>query len=230
MWERLRASGGNVDVLDTDSFTDSERAVGRLVMPALSDLENAKQTIEALSARTRALTVALDVIPVAAIVIDADGRFILSNANAQQLLGGVAIPESLLAAARTVTRTEDPVDSVRVVLANGRPARLVGAELDASDASAPHVVFVVSEDGQSGSIDPRLLMARLQLTPMQARVVSLVSSGLANREVAERLGLSTETVRKHLATAYARTGVRNRAAIVALAYDVRFGGTSPVSN
>jgi DNA-binding CsgD family transcriptional regulator len=220
MWERLRASGGKAEVLDTDSFTESERAVGRLVLPALTDLTDARQTIADLSGQAHALAVALDFLPVGAIVVADDGTFVTSNAQARQLFGGVALPATTLAAARRAMQSGEPVS---VALGDSRSGRLVVAEVE----SEPHVLFVISDQQPANSVDARVLVNRLHLTPMQARVVSLVSLGLSNREVAERLSIATETVRKHLASSYAKTGVNNRAAIVALAYDARFGGTSP---
>jgi DNA-binding CsgD family transcriptional regulator len=92
----------------------------------------------------------------------------------------------------------------------------------------PGVVFLVAPDAEP-SVDPTELSQRLRLTPMQARVVALVARGLSNREVSERLGLSVETVRKHLAAAYQKTGVMNRAAVVALAYGARFGARPPAT-
>lgn len=231
MWDRLRAAGGRAEVLDTDSFTESERAVGRLVLPALNDLETARHEIEHLSARTKGLNVALDLLPVAAIVFDDGGRYITSNAQARRLLGGAAIPHVMCDAVGRMLRASDGPDSVRITLQGGQRTRLVLAEVTpGSDAGGVHVVFIVSEDQPAASVDPHILVTRLQLTRMQAQVVSLVSIGLSNREVGDRLGISTETVRKHLATAYARTGVSNRAAIVALAYDARFGGASSGSH
>lgn len=228
MWERLRASGGRREVLDTDSFTDSERAVGRLVLPLIEDLEEARKLISELSVRTHALAVALDLLPVAAIVIDSKGRFVASNAQAHELFGGKGIDESVVEGCRRVARGE--AEAVRVRLGGSGSARLVLAAIDAdAETAEASVIFVAPEEQPASAIDPRLLMNRLQLTRMQARVVSQVSMGLSNREVAARLGLSVETVRKHLATAYARTGVNTRARIVALAYDVRFGGSSPLS-
>lgn len=229
MWERLRASGARAEVLDTDSFTESERAVGRLVLPALSDLEDARQEIEQLSAKTKGLNVALDLLPVAAIVFDITGRYVTSNARARRLMGGTAIPQTMCDAVGRMLRASDRIDSVSVYLPGKQPARLVLAEVDQTSEVGVHVVFITVDDDPDGAVDPHVLVSRLQLTPMQARVVSLVAIGLSNREVAERLGISIETVRKHLATAYARTGVNNRAAIVALAYDARFGGTSGAS-
>jgi DNA-binding CsgD family transcriptional regulator len=225
MWERLRASGGKAEVLDTDSFTESERAVGRLVLPALTDLTDARQTIADLSGQAHALAVALDFLPVGAIVVADDGTFVTSNAQARQLFGGVALPATTLAAARRAMQSGEPVS---VALGDSRSGRLVVAEVESEpQPGGAHVLFVITDQQPANSVDARVLVNRLHLTPMQARVVSLVSLGLSNREVAERLSIATETVRKHLASSYAKTGVNNRAAIVALAYDARFGGTSP---
>jgi DNA-binding CsgD family transcriptional regulator len=231
MWERLRAAGGRVEVLDTDSFTESERAVGRLILPLLNDLETAKRTIEELSSSTKALAVALDLLPVAAIVLDTEFRFVTSNAQARQWFGGIALPAGVLEAARRLMiETPEAKDAVVIQLPDRRKARLVAADVEASpEPSGARVVFIAPEQQLPGTVTPRMLIARLQLTPMQAQVVSRVALGLSNREIARQLALSTETVRKHLAAAYTRTGVNNRAAMVALAYDARFGGSASVS-
>ena len=223
LWEKLRASG-RIEVLDTDSFTESERAVGRLILPLLNDLESARKTIEQLSSSTKALAVALDLLPVAAIVLDDQARFVTSNVQARQLFGGIAIPVRVLECASRVISAEESSEAPVIELSERRKARLVAADVSPSAESAgAHVIFVALENQPAGSVNPRMLITRLQLTPMQAEVVSRVALGLSNREVGRQLGLSTETVRKHLAAAYARTGVNNRASMVALAYDARFG-------
>jgi DNA-binding NarL/FixJ family response regulator len=63
----------------------------------------------------------------------------------------------------------------------------------------------------------RLLTARtetaapaVQLTPREAEVLSLVRSGLANKQVARRLGISERTVKAHLTSVFQRIGVVDR--------------------
>lgn len=48
------------------------------------------------------------------------------------------------------------------------------------------------------------------LTPAQQRVSRLAATGLSNNEIAERLEISSETVKKHLQAAFAKLGVRTR--------------------
>jgi DNA-binding CsgD family transcriptional regulator len=59
------------------------------------------------------------------------------------------------------------------------------------------------------------------LTPRQWQLMRLVDSGLGNRQIARRLGVSENTVRKHLENIYARLGVTSRTAAVAAAFPDR---------
>jgi DNA-binding NarL/FixJ family response regulator len=60
--------------------------------------------------------------------------------------------------------------------------------------------------------------AEAQLTERELKVLTLVASGTTNREAAKRLFISEATVKTHLLHAYAKLGVRDRAAAVAEAY------------
>jgi two-component system, NarL family, nitrate/nitrite response regulator NarL len=55
------------------------------------------------------------------------------------------------------------------------------------------------------------------LTSRKREVVSLVSQGLSNKEVAQRLNIAEGTVKLHLHRIYSQLGVRNRTALAALA-------------
>lgn len=48
------------------------------------------------------------------------------------------------------------------------------------------------------------------LTSREQQVLSCLSSGLTNREIASRLGLSIKTVKQHVMLLFAKLGVRNR--------------------
>lgn len=51
---------------------------------------------------------------------------------------------------------------------------------------------------------------RVDLSPREREVVRLVTDGLTNGEIARRLGISEDTVKKHVSRSMARLGVRNR--------------------
>jgi len=55
------------------------------------------------------------------------------------------------------------------------------------------------------------------LTERQLEVVNLLATGLTNREIAERLGVTTKTVMHHTGAIYGRLGVRGRSEAVAWA-------------
>jgi two-component system, NarL family, nitrate/nitrite response regulator NarL len=55
------------------------------------------------------------------------------------------------------------------------------------------------------------------LTSRAREVVSLVSQGLSNKEVAQRLNIAEATVKIHLHRIYSQLGIPNRTALTALA-------------
>ena len=69
---------------------------------------------------------------------------------------------------------------------------------------------------------PALHLVRepVPLTARQREILHLVAAGMANRQVGRQLGLSENTVRKHLENAYARLGVQSRTEAIAWLRDL----------
>jgi NarL family two-component system response regulator LiaR len=63
------------------------------------------------------------------------------------------------------------------------------------------------------------------LTPRESHVVALIAAGAPNKEIAGRLGLSMNTVKSHIRTAYRAMGVTSRTQAVLWA--VEHGLTAP---
>lgn len=55
---------------------------------------------------------------------------------------------------------------------------------------------------------------QVDLSPRERDVLALIGEGLDDKAVAERLGLSHNTVRNHVARLYAKIGVNRRSAAV----------------
>ena len=68
----------------------------------------------------------------------------------------------------------------------------------------------------SGPADPALVRDVLGLTLGEARVASLVGSGLSPRESADKLGIAEETARSVLKRVFSKTGVSRQSELVAL--------------
>ena len=62
-----------------------------------------------------------------------------------------------------------------------------------------------------------------RLTPREGFVVSLLSQGCSNKEIAERLGISEQTVKDHLKHVYQKVCAHQRTALLA-----RLLGTMPL--
>jgi DNA-binding NarL/FixJ family response regulator len=60
-------------------------------------------------------------------------------------------------------------------------------------------------------------------SPVEVELVGLVTAGLTNRAVAERMGLSAKTVEVYLSRIYRKTGLRSRVELAVAAHDGRLG-------
>ena len=58
---------------------------------------------------------------------------------------------------------------------------------------------------------------RLGVTPREMEILQLIAAGLSNREIAERLNVSENTVKTHAARLFAKLNARRRTQVVQLA-------------
>ncbi|MEU0896039.1 response regulator transcription factor [Streptomyces massasporeus] len=100
------------------------------------------------------------------------------------------------------------LDAVRLVAA--------GEALLSPRATKGLISRVLSQPSPGDLVDAGRLAA---LTPREREVLTLVGSGLANDEIAERLFVTPVTVKTHANRAMAKLGARDRAQLVVIAYE-----------
>jgi DNA-binding CsgD family transcriptional regulator len=65
-------------------------------------------------------------------------------------------------------------------------------------------------------VSAEVIQGLFDLTPAEARVAHGIAAGRTAEELARALGISVETVRKHIAAVLAKTGLPRQAALVGL--------------
>jgi DNA-binding NarL/FixJ family response regulator len=78
-------------------------------------------------------------------------------------------------------------------------------------------LLVIDEDLAEDALRPpqRPLGANETLTPRELEVLELLASGLSNKEIAERLGVSFHTVKFHVNSILGKLGASSRTEVVA---------------
>jgi DNA-binding NarL/FixJ family response regulator len=81
--------------------------------------------------------------------------------------------------------------------------------------------FLLRLAKDSGAGTPAEFSSELGLTTREGEVLSWLSKGKTNRDIAQILGLSPRTVDKHLEQIYSKLGVENRTAAAAIAVNAK---------
>jgi DNA-binding NarL/FixJ family response regulator len=81
--------------------------------------------------------------------------------------------------------------------------------------------FLLRLAKDAGADTPAEFSSELGLTTREGEVLSWLSKGKTNRDIAQILGLSPRTVDKHLEQIYSKLGVENRTAAAAIAVNAK---------
>ena len=81
---------------------------------------------------------------------------------------------------------------------------------------------VLDFTGVAAAAEPAPDAAFAALSPREREVLALITDGLANAEIAERLGISDKTVRNHVSNLFDKLGVWTRAQAIVFARDRGF--------
>ena len=105
-----------------------------------------------------------------------------------------------------------------------KPADLRAALLDVLDGGAPMSSAIARRVVRSFRRPPANPRNEVHLSTREIEVLSLLSRGLSNKEIADEMRLSFETVRSYLKTIYEKLHVRCRTEAV-----IRYKATHPIA-
>ena len=91
--------------------------------------------------------------------------------------------------------------------------------LDGDNPKLAAIIADMTEEGL-GSVEGAVSNEPpVELSPREREILALVVQGLANKEIAERMGLSESTIKNSLQMLFSKTGVRSRSQLVRIALD-----------
>lgn len=125
------------------------------------------------------------------------------------------VPESEVLLVASSVVPADVVDALRAgacgyVLKDERPERIVAAVRAAMEGGAPLAPAAATAVVKQLRAVPAADGAGPELTPRERHVLERLAAGRRNGEIAEELGISVYTVKRHVSHLLAKLGVENR--------------------
>ncbi len=220
-WALLRIAQGS----PAEARTMLQHAVGgadegtrRRLLTALvevelanSDVGAARRAAEELSALSRESRTTMRI----AVAAAADARVLLAEGEAARAR------EAAATALGAWAQLGAPSEAARCRVLLGRAGQALGRADAAAELEAARAVFAELGARPALSEVGELMGVRATgvLTEREVEVLRLVSTGLTNRGIADRLSLSEKTVARHLSNIFGKLGLSSRSAATAYAYE-----------
>ncbi|WP_315728190.1 response regulator transcription factor [Bradyrhizobium sp. SZCCHNS2015] len=228
---KLKRDAGlsNVPVIFMTGLADTEHIVKGLdaggvdyvTKPIVVQEMLARIRVHLANARmTQSARAALDVSGRFLLAVDRDGRLMWSTPQAQKLLNDSFGTNDTLVLPGSLRQWLDQAQKGKAV---GKAAASIPDRPELKlhyMGSAGANEFLLRLSKESTSAMPAEFSSEFGLTTREGEVLSWLSKGKTNRDIAQILGLSPRTVDKHLEQIYAKLGVENRTAAAAIATSV----------
>jgi DNA-binding NarL/FixJ family response regulator len=120
-----------------------------------------------------------------------------------------------------VAESEDVRAALAAALRASREFEVVGAGAAVADVTADAELVIVARDARAASGMRRAVahetVSAPVLTQREREILALLADGLANKQIAGRLGISTNTVKTHLELLFDKLDVSSRTEAVTAA-------------
>ena len=227
---RLKRDAGlsNVPVIFMTGLAETEHIVRGLEAGGV-DYVTKPIVIEEMLARIRVHLANARLTQSARAALDVSGRFLLAVDRQGKIIWATPQAQKLLSDSLGATSKDDLTlpAALRQWLEHVQGIK-GGSKLTASFPDHPELrLHYMGNDGpneyllrlskDAGGALPAEFSSELGLTTREGEVLSWLSKGKTNRDIAQILGLSPRTIDKHLEQIYAKLGVENRTAAAAIA-------------
>jgi DNA-binding CsgD family transcriptional regulator len=217
------------------AFRSDDPAIRSQLTAHLQRATRIASTMEALRRENAVLSEALHAFASAAVVVDGDGKVRYANRTAQSRLAAGSACRLRMGHLACTNPASDRKLTTAVRAACQKPTRATafllsgpGGELHArvvpvrESASAAFgwtepLALVVLADPEARHPSADLLRQLFGLTSAEARVVSALARGQSLERIAASTGVSRNTLRTQLASAFGKTGTTSQAQLVSLA-------------
>ncbi|TNF35606.1 MAG: helix-turn-helix transcriptional regulator [Gammaproteobacteria bacterium] len=222
-------------------FTESEKRLCAAILPHLERSIRLHARMNRIESERALYAGAMGQLAVASILLDETGKVLNSNARADQLLAkgtDVLIRDGRLAL-QDKHLTDELHALVMAVLANQRQGRTSVVEAlrvprgegqmdlglvirpvphnEWSEGKAvPSVAIFISDPEDATEAPVQVITKLFGFTPTEATLAILLAKGLTLDEVADTLHVSRNTVRTHLRSVFAKTGVSRQGLLIRL--------------
>jgi len=225
---------GNVPIIFMTGLAETEHIVRGLEAGGV-DYVTKPIVIEEMIARIRVHLANARLTQSARAALDVSGRYLLAVNGQGKIMWATPQAQKLLSATLAAETEEEFVlpDPIPHWLDQAQQGK-AGSKAAAMASFPGHEALRLQYMGKLGANEFLLRLAKdtgadtpaefsseLGLTTREGEVLSWLSKGKTNRDIAQILGLSPRTVDKHLEQIYSKLGVENRTAAAAIAVNAK---------